>query len=106
MDPGDEPHGEERAERTVKGKDATATNGNGGNGGATRWQTYACSYGTKGGPLRGKLLGELTEKNLSFIYGKFVTALNEKQVDELNDDDKKMREGLILWRNAGGELTK
>jgi len=94
IDPGDEPHGEEQPPRGVK---PTATN----NGGATRWQTYTCSYGTKGGPLRDRLLGELTEKNLSFLYGKFVTALDEKQVEALSNPDKLMREGLILWHKSG-----
>jgi hypothetical protein len=94
IEPGDEPHGEIREERNVTPK----TNGN---GEPARWQASECSYGTKGGPLRGKLLGELTEKNLDFLHGKFVKALDAKQVNELSEPDKAMREGLILWHTAG-----
>ena len=66
------------------------------------WRDYTCAYGTKGGPLRGKQSGELTDKNLEFLYGKFVETMPDDKAKELSDADQKMREGLKLWKQAQG----
>lgn len=53
------------------------------------WRNVVCTYGKKDGPLRGKQLGELTEKNLEFLTGMFtrpgaeVQAKDQAMVDAL-----------------------
>jgi hypothetical protein len=85
---------EEARERTMTpAKEPAPNNGK-------DWRDYKCSYGTKDGPLRGKQLFELTDKNLEFLYGKFVTALSAEQSNALSDADKAMVEGLKLWKAA------
>ncbi len=61
---------------------------------ADAWRNYTCTYGTKGGPLRGKQLGELTDANLEFVYGKFVAS-----GQAVSPQDQKMVEGLKLWKD-------
>jgi hypothetical protein len=92
VEPGDEPHGEViPADRQRTGELPLSEDERDG------WREIVCSYGTKGGPLRGRKLGELTEQNRKFLYGKFVAALNKEQAEKLSDADKAMVKGLKAW---------
>lgn len=41
------------------------------------WRNVVCNYGKKDGPLRGKELGELTDRNLEFLSSMFLTKDRE-----------------------------
>jgi hypothetical protein len=93
MEPGDEPHGRER--EVVTGQ--TATSGSGNAPGTGGWQDVICSYGTKGGSLRGRRLGDLTKLNLVFLFKKFVEEMSEEKAAKLSAPDKAMVVGLKNW---------
>jgi hypothetical protein len=92
IEPGDEPAGRE----VVRGPQ----NGNGVGGAIPPptggWQDVICSYGTKGGALRGKRLGDLTKLNLTFLFKKFVAELPPDK--KLSDADAAMVAGLKNWQ--------
>ena len=88
IEPGDEPTGRERPVVTGEGPKAPGTEG---------WQDVICSYGTKGGALRGKRLGDLTKLNLQFLFKKFVEEKNEEQQAKLSEADRAMVAGLKNW---------
>lgn len=93
MEPGDEPSGREREVVTGAG------NGNGGHKapGTEGWADVICSYGTKGGALRGKRLGDLTKLNLQFLFKKFVEEKSEAEQAKCSAADKAMIVGLKNW---------
>jgi hypothetical protein len=101
IDPGDEPHGEERVATPAEAAPPAAEDGRRerpANG--KRWQQHKCTYGTKGGPLRGKLLGELEDSNLKFLWEKFCGAGAAKT--KPSQYDLEMIEGLKLWKVEQG----
>lgn len=57
------------------------------------WKSVICVYGKKDGPLRNKALGELTDLNLKFLYGRYC----DEGAPEPQAGDKAMVEGLKLW---------
>ena len=91
MEPGDEPSGRER--EVVTGEQATTkAPGTGG------WPDVICSYGTKGGKLRGKRLGDLTPLNLNFLFKKFVEEKSDAEQAKLSEADRAMVDGLKNWK--------
>ena len=92
MEPGDEPHGEERVSTPEESGAAAGQPAEG-----MRWQAHRCTYGTKNGPLRGKLLGELTDSNLGWLWDKF---LGNGKPDAIKASDLEMVEGLKKWKAA------
>ena len=91
IEPGDEPTGRER--EVVRGP---ATNHPAVDPPTNGWQNVICSYGTKGGKLRGKRLGDLTTMNLAFLFRKFVTEATPDA--QLSEPDAKMVAGLKNWQ--------
>jgi hypothetical protein len=89
MEPGDEPSGSER--EVVRGTNHAATPPH-----TSGWPDVICSYGTKGGALRGKRLGDLTHMNRVFLFKKFVTEA--KPGAKLSADDQAMVDGLKNWQ--------
>jgi hypothetical protein len=63
---------------------------------AKRWQEVECTYGTKNGPLRGKLLGELSDSQLRFVHDKFA------QEKTIQAKDREMVAGLAAWESEQG----
>lgn len=90
MEPGDEPSGRER--EVVTGEPAAQAPGTGG------WPDVICSYGTKGGTLRGKRLGDLTKMNLAFLFKKFVEEKSEAEQAKCSAADRAMIDGLKNWQ--------
>jgi len=91
MEPGDEPTGRER--EVVTGEPAAAkAPGTGG------WPDVICSYGTKGGKLRGQRLGDLTPMNLNFLFKKFVEEKSEAEQAKCSEADRAMIDGLKNWK--------
>jgi hypothetical protein len=89
IEPGDEPSGHER--EVVTGETDRQAPGTGG------WPDVLCSYGTKGGALRGKRLGDLTNLNLKFLFKKFVEEKSEAEQKKCSAADRAMIVGLKNW---------
>jgi hypothetical protein len=96
MEPGDEPSGRER--EVVTGEAETPNGGHHSAPGTGGWPDVICSYGTKGGTLRGKRLGDLTKMNLGFLFKKFVEEKDEEAQSKLSAADKAMVVGLKNWQ--------
>jgi hypothetical protein len=89
MEPGDEPHGQER--EVVTGNGGTKAPGTGG------WPDVICSYGTRGGSLRNKRLGDLTDLNRKFLFKRFVEEMTDAKAAKLSQADQAMIVGLKNW---------
>lgn len=68
------------------------------------WRNAICTYGKKDGPLRGKKLGELTDKNLEFLTGMFnrpgieVQPKDQAMVDALRHRQELLRVAAAKMR--------
>jgi hypothetical protein len=91
MEPGDEPSGREREVVTGNGNGGQRAPGTGG------WPDVICSYGTKGGSLRGKRLGDLTDLNRKFLFKRFVEEMTDEKAAKLSAPDRAMIVGLKNW---------
>lgn len=96
-------HGDptEGREKVVTGREADDDRGTGSGretaSGTTkpkRWQEVTCTFGKKDGPLRGKLLGELDDRNLTFLSQKFI---GEMRPEDVENKDKAMVAALQRW---------
>lgn len=62
------------------------------------WREVFCTFGKKGGPLRGKKLGDLNDDSLEYLAGIFLV-----EGKEVKEGDRKMVAALAMWQ---GEASK
>jgi hypothetical protein len=65
------------------------------------WRNAICTYGKKDGPLRGKQLGELTDKNLEFLGSMFLT----RDRDAIDAKDLPLYDALAARKSQAAEAA-